>query len=249
MPSYNDFDIAGPYESNSGWGNISSALGSIGSSVGSGTFTGIGSMLGSVGTAVGGALDIGSAIANLFKPNAEGKAKIDATKAQQLLEQWSSGIEKQVSAGTMDAGVAIKALQNLAALAGGYGSTAQDKAGMLRVLTSINQQLANLKGKYNLDLGRNVTDKNLDKNAAGGLSSNFSDPNQQQDWMKQQFRNKLMGFSAGDANLAGSPAEKLFKPAFDVSGGFDSMLSKVKNTIPDYTEPFAFSALKKKLEG
>lgn len=257
MPNYNDFDISGPYEGGgSKWGQVGSILSDLGSSVGGGksyaaSLGSLGSLFGGVGGAigagVGGAIDLGTSISSLFRPSVEGMQKIDATKAQQYLEQMSAGIERQVKEGSMSPGVAIKALKNLAMIASGYGSNAKDQAGMMRVLGSINQQLANIQGDYNWSLGKNVQEGTMDKGAAGGLTANIQDPNQQTDWIKQQLKNKLAGFSAGDKNLSGSPLEKLFRPAFDVAGQSDTMMTKAKSYMPDYKEPSAFDAIRKRL--
>ncbi len=236
------------------WTDILSRLGG-----GGGSYAGLGAQLGSlagpwgalIGGAAGGVGDIYSSIAGLFQPSQEGREKIAATKMQQLLEKWSTGIEKQVEQGTMDPAVALTALKNLASLANSYSMSGndKDKAGMLNVLASINQQMANIQGRYNWELGRNVEEGTIDKTAAGGLTANFRDVGTQKDWLTTQLRNKLAGFTAGDKNLAGSPMEKIFKPAFDPYAVFSEKLGTVKQALPDYQEPSSLEQIRKRLEG
>lgn len=227
-----------------GWSDLGNYLGKLGdSSAGSGVGAGIGTL---IGGAAGGPVGAGigalvSGISGLFGTSAEGKSKLNATHLQSDLEKSAHMIQEQVMSGQTSPTVAMEHLQTLLAMAQNLFNSgdAATKNGATAAMHTINNIYGNMRSGYERQINSTAAP------SGGGLPGSITDPTAQKDWMSKQMRDKLMGSSTA---LAGTSAEKLFKPAFDPLAYVDKAFGKAKEYMPDYTGT-AFDPLKKKLGG
>jgi len=243
-------EFVGPTLDQLGGGKLDKLAGALGG----GSYAALGSLAGPIGTIIGGGLDVGTKIASLFQTSPEGKAKINATKAQENLEKAGMQIWERVQNGSLSPATAIKMIDTMIAQAGSYGQTNSaggqgianyDKLGMSTALSNLNQIRGNLTDQYNWSINNLSMDKS---NEQYGMGAYLQDPTAQKDYMKTALRNKMMGFKAGDTALAGSPLEKALTP-FDTYKNFDTAMGSVKNYVPDYQDSEGIKKLRAKLEG
>jgi len=184
-------------------------------------------------------------VLNLFRPNAEGRAKIQATVTQQDIEKRGAYIEQQVNSGAMDPSAGLQAIETLMNIVGGTGQADQfGVRGQSTALMQLSQIRTNLQQKVNWNLA-----KVGDKGGGAGLAGIGTDPGFQQSWVKNAMLNKMAGFERGNQQLAGSPLEGLFKKPFDVQGNVGTAMNQAKQYNPDYKEPDRFGELRKRLAG
>lgn len=191
------------------------------------------------------AYNLFQSVAGLFRPNAEGYAKIQATVTQQDIEKRGAYIEQQVNSGAMDPSAGLQAIDQLMSIVGGGSMANQfDARGQSMAMMQLSQIRTNIQQKVNWNLA-----KPGDKGGGAGLAGISTDPGFQQSWVKNAMLNKMAGFERGNQQLAGSPLEGLFKGPFDVQGGLDKAMSQSKQYNPDYKEPSRFDILRKRLAG
>jgi hypothetical protein len=229
----------GSTASNPAASSTTALLGSLLKALGLGGANGIAGIL-------GGGLDVASQLSKLFQTSDEGKMKQRAGQAYDNMKASADSIKAGMISGKIPPATAVKMLQNLAKVsATNMGQNPMDtymRNSMRDVTAYINSIMGDAEASYGQSLG-GIQDK------TGGLSSAYSDPATQQDWMKTQLRNKMMGFEEGNKNLAGSPMESLFNK-FDPYAEFDTAMGKVKSTSPPtWQTPSSMDLLKKKLEG
>ncbi len=238
-------------------GGMGAASGGVGGLLGK-----LSGVLGAVNPVVGGvmaAAQLAGQLASLFQTSPEGKAKITATASQQNLEKAGTTIQNAVTAGTMDPGTALKAMDQLIALAAaqsgnpgipgtpGYNPNAGGADTAYLNLVQMRQHVADaLNWKANTNLPTNPDTGAADKGGAlVGVSQN---PSVQKDWVKTQLLNKLAGFQSGSAGIAGSPLESLTQK-YDVMSAVPKAQQTIQGIVPNYKVPDALEELRKKLEG
>ena len=191
-----------------------------------GIITGLLGGINSIGKAV-------SPIANLFAKSPGDRQAEKETHDQQALEAAGMDIQRRMNEGSLDPGEALKALDNLIVIAG-RGST-----GAI-ALTVLNNIRTNIQSQANWR-----QDAAPDKGA--GLSSISTDPATQQAWIRRQMRDKMLGFQQGSDNLAGSPMERLYKPAFDPYKEFEKSKQTADQAFTPYKAPDRFGEIRKRL--
>lgn len=225
------------------WSDLAGALGGLSNSgMGSKLGGAIGGVFGPVGSAIGSGIGgLAQDVAGLFQTSDEGRAKIEATKQQQFIEQTALSVQKMVEQGQMDPATGMQQIRNLISMANNLfrvGDAATVR-GMATAMHTLNNIYGNLTNNYKSRLGyaRPTT----------SLSQISQDPQMQQDWMRAQMRNKLMGLPAGNQALSGSPLERVFKPAFDPLAAVSEAFEKAKNVLPSFESSPEFDRIRQKL--
>lgn len=218
-----------------------------------------------IGQAINQAIDIVADLAPLFSTSEEGRQRQRATADQERMIQQALGIQDRVANGTLNPGTALRMLRNLMRIAQVNMGDENRQAGMAAAMEQINNIMGNVQDAYYHTLRTSipyqqggteyrdgvglVRSGEVGRGGAGGLGDYFLDPQQQVDWIKQQLRNRMMGFTAGQTNLEGSPMEGLFKPAFDPYAASKRALGQAQNAYPSYQEPTGFEAIRRRLQG
>lgn len=204
--------IGGPTSSNLGSGLLKTVLGGVSKAV----------------PYVGAGLQIGSAIANLFRKSPDGQQKINDTKTQQAIESTARSIEQQVNSGQLDPDLAIRQLRNL--MVRGGTSTA-------------GAQLANLTVQQVIS---NIQQKRMwNVNSTYSPGENTSGTNTfQNDRMAALLHSGLLGGEATkNMTSADAPLAKLWEPHQDVGAGFAKYYDQMDKLNPDPRKSTAYTQL------